>query len=134
MGKSVLETLGVAYDDVDGRNRYYSEMFSLFDAPTLILFLIDEAVSVESAMLDVGLILQIISLLAVEKGLATCTMAASVNYGEILHDLLDIPKNKKLVIETALGWPDNKTEINQFDRQRGSMDEFVRWVDAPHKK
>lgn len=128
VGKSVLETLGVKRGDADGRNQYYLQMFSLFEAPTLVLFLIDQSVAVEYAMLDVGLLLQTFSLLAVEKGLGTCTMAVSVNYGTIAHELLKIPESKKLVIGTALGWPDHNADINRFERQRGDVDEFVKWI------
>ena len=37
IGKSVLNALSIGRDDVEARNRYYAEMYGLFDAPCLIL-------------------------------------------------------------------------------------------------
>jgi nitroreductase len=127
-GKKVLQTLGIEREDTAGRINYYLKMHALFDAPALVLFLVDESVSIEYAMLDIGIVLQTFCLLAVGKGLGTCIMAASVNYGAIAHQLLAIPDTKKIVIGTALGWPDEDADINRFDGQRGDINEFVTWI------
>lgn len=128
VGKGVLGSLDIARGDKEGRDRYYGQMFSFFDAPVLVLFLVDKAVSVEYAMLDVGSIMQTYCLLAEEKGLGTCILAASINYGQIAHKLLEIPDDKRLVIGTALGWPDKEAQVNHFQRERGALEEFVGWV------
>ena len=67
-------------------------------------------------------------LLAHDRGLGTCIMAAIVNYPEIVHELFSIPEDKTIVMRTVLGWPDPEAAVNQFERQRGAMDEFVKWV------
>jgi len=128
VGKSVLSSLEIARGDAAGRNRYYEQMFSFFDAPVLVMFLVDKAVSLEYAMLDIGAIMQTFCLLAEEKGLGTCNLAASINYGPVVRSILSVPENKRLVIGTALGWPDREASVNRFERQRGSLDEFVKWV------
>lgn len=128
IGKSVLGSLEITREDVEGRNRYYGQMFTFFDAPVLLMFLVDKAVSLEYAMLDVGSIMQTTCLLAAERGLGTCILAASINYGKIARKLLDVPENKRLVIGVSLGWPDTEASVNQFERERGDLDEFVRWV------
>ena len=128
VGRSILGAQGIAREDIEGRGQYYRQMFSMFDAPVLVMFVVDKDVSLEYAMLDVGVIVQTFCLLAHEKGLGTCIMATSINYAKIAHKLLKIPDSKRLVVGVGLGWSDNEAPINQFDRQRGELSEFVRWV------
>jgi nitroreductase len=129
IGKSVLSALSIGREDVEARNRYYAEMYGLFDAPCLILACVDKSICLEYAMLDVGLVMQTICLLAHEKGLGTCMLAAAVRHPELLRELLPIPEDKVLVIGAALGYPDLDSPVNQFERERATLDEFVTWVD-----
>jgi nitroreductase len=128
VGKSVLGAQAIAREDIEGRGRYYHHIFSMFDAPVLVMFVVDKDVSLEYAMLDVGSIMQTFCLLAHEKGLGTCIMATSINYAKMAHKLLQIPDSKRLVVGVALGWPDAAAPINQFGRERGELSEFVKWV------
>ena len=124
IGKSVLESLEIKRDDVDGRSQWANNMYSFFDAPALVMITLEKELALEFAMLDVGLIMQTLCLLAHNKGLGTCIMAVSIYYPDIARRLLDIPDNKRIIIGTALGWPDLSSAINQFDRQRGELSEF----------
>jgi nitroreductase len=108
---------------------YYAQMYYLFDAPALILFLIDKELALEYTMLDTGIFLQTFSLLAHDKGLGTCPFGAAVHCPEIVHELFSIPDNKLLVIGLALGWPDHDAPVNNFERRRGSIEDFVKWID-----
>lgn len=128
VGKSMLESLSIARDDQEGRFQQYGQMFSLFDAPALLMITVDRELSPEYSMLDVGLFLQTFCLLAHNKGLGTIALAASVSYPEIIRRLFSIPDNKRIVIGAALGWPDLDAPVNCFERKRGAIDEFVRWL------
>lgn len=128
LGKSVLSSIGIAREDKEARMQHFVKMFGLFEAPAIILISVDKALSLEYAMLDVGIFLQTFCLLAHDRGLGTCIMAAIVNYPEIVHKLFSIPENKTIVMGAVLGWPDPEAGVNQFERQRGALDEFVRWV------
>jgi len=128
LGKSVLGSLAIAREDKEARFQHFARMFGLFDAPAIILVTIDKELLVEYAMLDVGVFLHGFCLLAHDRGLGTCMMAAIVGYPEIVRELFSIPQNKTIVMGAALGWPDPDAPVNQFERQRGSLDEFVQWV------
>lgn len=128
VGKGVLSSLEIARGDTEGRNQYYGDMFSFFNAPALVMFLVDKSVSIEYAMLDIGSIMQTFCLLAEEKGLGTCNLAASINYSKLVRKHLKVPEDKRLVIGTALGWPDKEAPVNHFQRTRGELDEFLSWV------
>jgi len=84
-----------------------------------------QEIAVEYTMLDIGLYLQTFCLLAHDKALATCILAATVMYPDLTHDIFSIPDTKRLVIGAALGWPDPDAAVNRFERERGSEDEFI---------
>jgi nitroreductase len=128
VGKSVLQSLSIGREDLDGRLDYYGDMFTLFEAPVMILFLLDKDVLLEYAMLDVGLCLQTMLLSAHDKGLGAIVTAASVNFPDLLRSLFPIDANKTIVIGTALGWPDPKAPVNCFDRQRADFNEAVTFI------
>jgi len=128
LGKSVLSSMGISREDKEARLQHFVKMFGLFEAPAIVLVNVDKALSLEYAMLDVGSFLQTFCLLAYDRGLGTCIMAAIVNYPELVRELFSIPENKIIVMGAILGWPDPEAAVNRFERQRGSMDEFVKWV------
>ena len=128
VGKNLMESLDIARDDKEGRGKFYGQMFYLFDAPALLMLVVDKEVALEYAMLDIGIIQQTICLLAHDRGLGTCIMAASISYPEIVHRILSIPESKRVVMGTALGWPDRDSPVNNFKRVREDIEEFLRIV------
>ena len=128
LGKSVLGALAIAREDQQARIDHFAWMFTLFDAPAVVIFSVEKTLLLEYAMLDVGLILQTFCLMAHDKGLGTCIMAASVMYPEIAREVFSILESKRLVMGAALGWPDTEASVNSFQRNRGHLEEFVRWV------
>ncbi|MFO7987305.1 MAG: nitroreductase family protein [Desulfatiglandaceae bacterium] len=113
---------------MEARNQYYGEMFALFDAPCMILVCFPKSLHMEYAMLDVGLLMQTVCLLAHDRGLGTCILAGSVRYPWLLREMLPIPEDRVVVIGTAMGYPDWASSVNHFERQRAELDEFVAWV------
>lgn len=128
LGKSVLGALAIAREDKEARLQHFVKMFGLFEAPAIVLVAVDKKLALEYAMLDVGIFLQTFCLLAHDRGLGTCILAAMVSYPEIARKLFSVPGSKMFVMGAALGWPDPDAPVNCFERQRGSLEEFVRWV------
>ena len=128
VGKQVLSSVGIAREDTAARALYYGEMFDLFGAPCLILTCVDRACLLEYAMLDAGLLNQTICLLAQERGLGTIMLAAAVRYPQLLREVAPISKEHRIVIGTAIGYPDWDSPVNHFERARAPLDELVTWV------
>ncbi len=128
LGRSVLAALGIDRGDQEARLEHFARMFALFDAPAAVLVTVDAALALEYAMLDAGIFLQTFCLLAHDRGLGTCIMAALVSYPDIVRELFELPEDKRLVMGTVLGWPDAEAPVNRFERQRGTAGELVRWV------
>jgi len=127
LGKIVLSTLNISREDKESRQKYALDMASLFGAPCLLVVCIARNALVEYAMLDVGLVVQTICLLAHAKGLGTCIMVSAVGYPEILKKSLLIPENKRIILGIAIGYPD-QSPINKFIRKREELSELITWV------
>ncbi len=128
IGKSALTALNIAREDKDARFRYNCDMFYLFDAPCLVVAVMDKAVTSEYALLDFGLIIQTICLLAHGKGLGTCIMACSIGHADLLRSLAKIPEDRTIIMGVAMGYPDGDAPINKFARERAPVGEIVKWV------
>jgi len=129
LGKMMLTTLNVKRDDKEARNRLYEDMTLLFGAPCLVVACIPRDILVEYAMLDIGLIVQTICLLAYDKGIGTCIMAMAVRNPGLLRKILSIPDDRKIAIGIAMGYPDENFPLNSFERKRVDISEYVKWVD-----
>ncbi|MBN1548462.1 MAG: nitroreductase [Syntrophaceae bacterium] len=128
MGRMLYDSLGIARRDTDARRKLRIKMAYLFDAPCLIVPTIHRENAVEYAMLDIGLIVQTLCLLAYEKGLGTLIMAAAVQYPGLIREIAGIPEDRRIVAGIALGYPDTEYELNNFERKRAKLEEFIHWV------
>ena len=81
-------------------------------------------------MLDAGLILQTIALLAVDEGLGTCFLARSIIFPQVIRNHARIGPNRILVMGMAIGYPNYDHPANLFPRGRGKPEEFIQWVDG----
>jgi nitroreductase len=129
MGRRLYDSLGIDRRDTEGRYKLRLKMARLFQAPAMIVPTIHRENAVEYGLLDMGLIIQTICLLAHERGLGTLIMAAAVQYPDIIRKIAAVPDERKIVAGIALGYPDWDYELNKFERSRASLDEYVRWVE-----
>jgi nitroreductase len=128
VGRSVLTSLSIPREDKIARMNYYADMRSLFNATALLILLVDKDILLEYAMLDVGIFIQTFKLLAHARGLGTISLSVSVHYPEIIRRIFGVPESRRIIIGTALGWPDNTSPVNNFERKRDPVEMFVRWV------
>ncbi len=128
VGKSCLDAKGIAREDRDARERYYVEMFTLFGAPAMLVFLLDESLNLPYGMMDVGIYMQSLCLVAQSKGLGTLVLSTITKYPDLLRSTLPIAAGKRAVMGIAIGYPDLAAPINRFERQRVPVSDFVTWV------
>lgn len=129
MGRRLYDSLGIERQDTEARHKLHLKMSHLFGATCMIVPTIHKENAIEYGLLDMGLIIQTICLLAHDKGLGTLIMAAAVQYPNIIRKLAAIPNERRIVLGIALGYPDLDYELNKFERSRASLDEFVQWVE-----
>lgn len=128
LAKDLYEALGIEREDKEDRKAFYVKMIQLFDTRCVIYLHLDKGFS-PYALMDGGIILQTIALLAPGYGLGTCILAQSVTYPGVVRKYTGIHDDQVLVMGMAIGYPIQDHPANQFRSQRGKPDEFLRWID-----
>jgi len=105
--------------------------FDFFDAPVGLFIFIDRDLG-GGSLLDCGLFLQSLMLVALEAGLATCPQAAWVPFDATVRGILGIPDSQMLVCGLAIGYPDPGAPVNNYRPSRLGVEEFTTWhLDTP---
>ena len=125
-GRRLFEVLGIGREDREKRLEWSAGMARFFGAPNGIILYIDRALPAYS-ILDAGIMLQTIMLVAKGCGLGTCPEAAVVIYPDILREVLGIPESKLIVLGVAIGYPDMDAPVNNSQSQREPLETFVNW-------
>jgi len=123
-GLQLYEAVGIAKEEKQKRLDQWAANYRAFDAPVMLIFLIDQAMETGSYM-DYGMFLQSIMLLAIEEGLATCPQAALSEYPDIVRDELSLQDNVRVLCGMALGYEDTQAVVNQYRTPREPLDSFV---------
>ena len=129
LGKGLFLALGIAREDKEKRNAYYEEMMRCLGAPHAIYLHLDRGFD-PYALMDAGIILQTIALLAVDQGLGTCILAQAIRYPDVVRKHSAIPDDQMLVMAIAIGRPIMDHPANTFRSVRGKPEEFLGYVDV----
>ncbi|MGV8081394.1 MAG: nitroreductase [Syntrophales bacterium] len=127
-GRSVLEAQSIPREDKQARLDYAVRMFSLFDAPVLLVLCTNRSLPEGYAMLDCGLLLQTICLLAHDRGLGSCILACAVSYPDLIRKLIPVREDQRIVVGAILGLADQDAPLNRFPRERADQGEIITWV------
>lgn len=125
-GAAMYAAMGINREDKESRRRFSESMNLMAGAPQVIILYMERSLG-EWSMFDLGMISQSIMLAARARGLDTCPAVAFVAFPQILHQVLDIPENKKIVVGIAVGYPDPQAPINRHRSTRLSLAEVSRW-------
>ncbi|MBI5571599.1 MAG: nitroreductase [Desulfomonile tiedjei] len=128
LGRDLLTCIGIARDDKDGRLQHYLNMYGFFGAPAVVYFFIDRELSVPYACLDIGSIGTTLCYAAVQEGLGTIYLAASMHFPDIVREVLDVPEEKKLVIGIAVGVPHPDEPASLFRSTREPVERILRFA------
>ena len=129
LGMGLFRALGIAREDKEKRDSYYRNMMRCLGAPHAIYLHLDRDFN-PYALMDGGIILQTIALLAMEEDLGTCFLAQSVRYPGVVRKHSGIPDDQMLVMGMAIGSPIKDHPANIFRSVRGKSEEFLRYVDV----
>ncbi|MDO8490436.1 MAG: nitroreductase [Dehalococcoidia bacterium] len=125
LGK-MYDALGISRNEPEKRLFWFMKMDRFLEAPNLILLSVEKALA-PWVIMDAGMIMDAIMLLAHSRGLGTCVMGRAVQYPDVLRQRLHIPENKLIVIGIAIGYPDFDAAVNKFRSDREPLETFVSW-------
>ncbi|MDP3489928.1 MAG: nitroreductase [Phenylobacterium sp.] len=122
-GEDLYATIGIPREDKAARLTQLAKNGELFGAPVGLFFSLDRKVG-PPQWSDVGMLMQTVMLLAVERGLATCAQEYWARYPQTLADVLDLPEDHMIFSGMALGYADETAPINTLRTRR---DPFEVW-------
>lgn len=128
LGRDLLTFLGIAREDKQARLQHYRNMYRFFGAPAVIYLLIDGALNEPYSCLDIGSFGTTLAYGAVQEGLGTIYLAASMHFPDIIRRVLNIPEGKKVVIGLAIGYPHPTAPASVFRSGRAPVAEILRFA------
>jgi nitroreductase len=129
LGRALFTDMGIAREDKQARREHYLNMYRFFGAPAVIYLTIDGALNEPYACLDIGSIGTTICYAAVQEGLGTIYLAASMHYPDIVRKILHIPETKKVVIGIAMGTPHPEAPASLFRSEREPVEKIMRFAE-----
>jgi nitroreductase len=128
LAKQIYEIMGINKKDKKGAQEWTERMYRFYDAPAIIIIVVDRILQESWPIFDTGLVTQNIAIAAQAYGLGTCIMRAIVDYPEQVTKILKIPKSKRLIVGIAIGYPDRNHPIARLKTNRESIDKIITGV------
>lgn len=126
VGEEMYATINVARDDKLGRLRQFAENYRFFGAPVGLFFSMDKKFG-PPQWSDLGMLMQTIMLLAVERGIDTCAQESWSTYPETIRRFFGWDDDRILFSGMAMGYRDDDHPINTLRTARAPIDDFVRF-------
>lgn len=123
-GERMYEALGIGREDKQARMMQGAKNLSFFDAPVGLIITLDRSLG-ELQILDCGIFVQTLMLLAREEELGTCPQAVWSMWSATIRKTLGLPDNEMVLMGVALGYPDSSEVASNIPMPRAASDEFA---------
>jgi len=120
-GEDLYATLGIPREDKPARLRQLARNGEFFGAPVGLFFCLDRRLG-PPQWADLGMFMQNVMLLAIERGLDTCAQEYWSRYPKMIAGVLDLPEDHMLFSGMALGFRDETHPINNLKARRDAFD------------
>jgi nitroreductase len=124
-GEDLYATIGIPREDKPARIGQLFKNTQFFGAPVGLFFSLDRNLG-RPQWADVGMYMQTVMLLAVERGLSTCAQEFWARYPKTVAEFVGLPDDHMLFSGMALGYADETAPINGLRTRR---DPFEVWAD-----
>lgn len=124
VGEAMYRLLNIPREDRPARLKWLARNFEFFGAPVGLFFSLDRRFD-KAQWAHLGMFMQSIALLAVERGLATCMQEAWQTRAATVAKFLSLGANEQLYCGMALGRPDREAPVNALRSERAPQGEFV---------
>ena len=124
VGEAMYARLGIERMDKAGRLRWFARNFDFFGAPVGLFFSLDRRMG-PPQWADLGMLMQTVMLLAVERGYDTCAQEAWSVWPTTVGGFLGLPAEHMLFSGMALGRRDPAHPLGEFRAERAPLDEVA---------
>ena len=123
-GYKYYASMDVDREDSQGRQDLMMRNYDFFGAPHAAFLSYPETMHRANAI-DMGIFLQSLMLLFVERGIQGCPQGALATYPGPVKRLLPIPEDNAILCGFSFGYPDYKAKINSAKMGREPFDSFA---------
>jgi nitroreductase len=124
VGEQMYGLVGIPREDKAKRLEWFGRNFEFFGAPVGLFFAIDRRFD-RGQWAHLGMFMQSIALLAVEKGLGSCMQECWAMRARSIAAFLGVPNTEMIYCGMALGYPDPSEPVNRLRSARAGLEEFV---------
>ena len=124
VGEEMYTLLGVRREDRTGRLAHVARNFDFFGAPVGLFFVIDRRLG-RAQWAHLGMFMQSLALVAVDRGLGTCMQEFWSMLRGTLHQHFALPETDLVYCGMALGYPDPAAAVNHLRSARAPVEEFA---------
>lgn len=125
--RQLFELMEIEREDAEKRAEWREKGVRFFDAPAAIIVLVDRALPEPGPLMDIGIVIQTICLMAMNCGLGTCIEGQATMYPDIIRKHANIPDSKRIVIAIAIGYPDWDYPANKIESSREPIENITSW-------
>jgi len=123
-GEDLYATIDIPRDNRAGRLVQLAQNLNFFGAPVGLFFALDRKLG-PPQWADLGMFMQTVMLLAVERGLDTCAQEFWARLPKTVGAFVDLPEDHMLFSGMALGYRDEAHAINTLRTRREAVDDFA---------
>lgn len=123
-GELMYSATGITREDKMARFEQGARNMSFFEAPVGLIITMNRSLC-ESQMIDVGILVQTILLLAQERGLASCPQASWAMWSGVVRETLAIEDDEMVLLGISLGYAAADAPINHLNLPRVALAEFA---------
>jgi nitroreductase len=123
-GEDLYASIEIPREDRPARFRQLARNLEFFGAPVGLFFCLDRELG-PPQWADVGMFMQTVMLLAVERGLDTCAQEFWARYPKTVGAFVGLPDDHMVFSGMALGYRDAAAPINRWRTRR---DPFETWA------
>ncbi|MCA1322898.1 nitroreductase [Herbaspirillum sp. alder98] len=126
VGWNLYGLLGIEKGDKERMHTQHGRNYSFFDAPVGLFFTVNRVMQ-QGSLLDIGMFMQNVMIVARAHGLDTCPQAAFMKYHKIIRAELDVPSEEMFVVGMSLGYADNERIENTLITRREGVASFTKF-------
>ncbi|MNT32484.1 Nitroreductase family protein [compost metagenome] len=124
LGWKLYGLLGIEKGDKQRMHEQHGRNYQFFDAPVGLFFTMDRVME-RGSLLDYGMFLQNIMVMARTYGLSTCPQAAFMKYHKIIERELRLKPEEIFVVGMSLGFADESRIENSLVSEREPSSSFA---------
>ncbi|MFC4946573.1 nitroreductase [Pseudonocardia sp. GCM10023141] len=121
-------TLRIETCDSEARQAHHRRNYDFFGAPVGLMLTVSRH-PLDSALIDGGLFLQALMLVARQAGLDTCPQASFIDFYPVIRHHLHIPDDQIVVCGIALGYADREHALSRYQTLREPVGNFTTFYD-----